>query len=75
MNALNKTYAWRRNFDLEERPAPPPPPPSVGVIGGDDGPTALWIPASQTPSSSQNGTDFAAKRSRSPQSSLTATRS
>ena len=20
MNALNKTYAWRRNFDLEERP-------------------------------------------------------
>ena len=20
MNVLNKTYAWRRNFDLEERP-------------------------------------------------------
>ena len=36
--------------DLEERPAPPPPPPSAGVIGGDDGPTSIWMPASQAPS-------------------------
>lgn len=36
--------------DLEERPAPPPPSPSVGVIGGDDGPTSVWIAPSELPS-------------------------
>lgn len=36
--------------DLEERPAPPPPPPSAGVIGGDDGPTSIWLAPSELPS-------------------------
>lgn len=36
--------------DLEERPAPPPPSPSVGVIGGDDGPTSIWLAPQEPPS-------------------------
>ena len=36
-----------RLVDVGDRPAPPPP--SVGVIGGDDGPTAIWLKRSETP--------------------------
>ena len=38
-----------RLVDLEERPAPPPPPPSAGVIGGDDGPTSIWLERTEPP--------------------------
>ena len=34
--------------DLEARPAPPPPP-SVGAVGGDDGPTSIWLESKLAP--------------------------
>lgn len=36
-------------IDLSDRPAPPPPAPSAGVIGGEDGPTSLWLSSKAKP--------------------------